>query len=350
MPSGPEKENVFTVNLIHAKEKFYSVRDKLTDELLVMIRGMGLLKWTCDKGALTYKELVSAYEANDEGRIEQANHMAEKLIEEFQAERSRRLRIFLVDANDKDEMIWKLTRFCESSRLVVVSGSMEDMKAVSESWNRCSSYGKDIVKVFAGVKNRAEDLQKRIEWLHEQLRQVENNVSSGEHRVYSDRDIRELISIAWEFDHIEMLTIGLCEEMERVERMVKWKASYALQEIRQIWTNMEDHRERFGGRETESGSRHSGHSRAGSSRMHVKYQLLMQIVGQKILKSVYIMEGEVPMFCRAKTTRCQPPAGIGNQRKWRPPRLEARLEIGNDRVSHRNDAKFPETHAQNICT
>ena len=249
MPNKSEGANVFTVNSDYATGMLRSLQKELTHEVVVEISIAELLCWVFATGAEKCKELAKAYDAKDEERIRRARQSVTNIIKEYQDKIRELFHGIDVDGNVKEDFLYKSHMFCSSSAHIALSGSVNDIKNVRERCKEGLTYANAFAERYRSEdrKRTARALQEDLKTATESFEKLDGTAHSGGvvDGTYSERHIRELISLAWSLDYVNMMTRRLRRVMAKEGPNVAHKARRASKQMKQLMGLMDQYAEKF---------------------------------------------------------------------------------------------------------
>ncbi|KAL5505091.1 hypothetical protein ACEPAH_7754 [Sanghuangporus vaninii] len=321
---------LFKINQDYAHEAYHSSCSALTDEILLKVRSVKLLLWQFDKGAASFGKYNRAQEAQDETRLRDARKEIGSLERQFQEEHQARLHIFYEDVKVKSERQEKMLQFLASSRDIFNNGTLEDKKAVEKMWDNGHRHATIMWSLYEHMETRVEQYQEKIEESLRKYKRINQSVSN-QHGAYSERDILEIVSLAWTLDHITTRAQKLFSERNVLSNLVR--AQTAKECIDGLMKEMEALHKEVKRQEQKRMKENLDRLRKDKRKeTHVKYEVRVKVDKVSFSSDVYVRDGQPPMFCAAKINESEPPRGAGGPEpmNWTPPVLEALLETTDD--------------------
>ncbi|KAL5532467.1 hypothetical protein ACEPAF_6037 [Sanghuangporus sanghuang] len=294
------------------------------------MRTVKLLLWQFDKGAASFGEFNRAQEAQDETRLRDARKEIGNLERQFQEEHWARLHIFYEDIKVKSERQEKMLQFLASSRHIVTNGTLEDKKAIEKMWGNGHRHASTMWGLYEHIEARVEQDQKKIEESLRKLTRIQQS-PLNQHGAYSERDILDLVSLAWTLDHITTRAHKLLSEGGGLSSLVRIQT--AKECIDGLMKEMEALHKEVKRQEQERMKENLDRLRKDKRKeTHVKYEVRAKVDKVAFSSDVYVRDGRPPMFCAAKTSESEPPRGAQGPQpmNWTPPILEALLETTDD--------------------
>ncbi|KAL5520976.1 hypothetical protein ACEPAG_8898 [Sanghuangporus baumii] len=294
------------------------------------MRTVKLLLWQFDEGATSFKEFSRAQEVQDETRLKDARKEIGNLERQFREEHRARLHIFYEDKGVKSDRQEMMLQFLASSKDIVSKGSLEDRKVVEKLWDDGHRHATIMWNLYEHIEARVEQLQTKVKDALRKVTRIEHSVFN-QHGAYSERDILDLVSLAWTLDHSTAKAYKHIREIGDLPSLVQ--AQKAKECIDELMKKMEVLHKEFQRQEQKRMKENLDKLRKDKRKeTHIKYEVRIKVDKVAFSSDVYVREGRPPMFCAAKTSEIEPPRAPQGPEpmKWTPPILEALLETTDD--------------------
>lgn len=334
--SGSDNGDVFQVNRQYFSGGLNLVLGLLTDYLFLETRSAHLILWVFERGAQKYGKLIEVHSARQENEqaIRDARREAENLVQEFERKHYEMLHTLFHDRRMQDARAEKLMNFCESSWHIADNGTLEDKKTVEKRWSNGLERAKAVWEVFKNMKDEVEKRNEELHELYKKFRIVEGSVLRFPNQTYSERDVREVVEVAFSLEVIQQRTEELLRQKQKEETRRRLKLGHADARIDELLKDTVKHKEAVDKDVQKASRKPSGASQSNQTETHVEYKVEIEIASESISRTIRIQDGQPAMFCDVNTERIayRPQRGLS-------PTLQAELEICDALVSHRTNTE-----------
>ncbi|KAL5528035.1 hypothetical protein ACEPAF_7171 [Sanghuangporus sanghuang] len=309
---------------------FKEISTHVIQKLLMDIRLAKLDHEHFKKGLDAFNQIVHALRYPlDNAAVAQASSATEALIKEFQEEYKSKMSIFKDKAHIEDHMT-EMNRRLILSKHVLANGSEDMRSSIINIWEGAHSQAKSAWNVYKPMEHQIENCYKETKEELQELVTIEERVIQNLSWNYTERDIRQLVDVAWKLRRIHKIGSGWLFDSNDPQGKELGKANSRLQKLMAEMTSLckqvDDERK------AKMDTNIKLLQKDKRSETHVKYEVYVKVDDAHFRTDVCVRNGQQPKFCAAKSRPFEPPVGMRDtgSSKWMPPTLEVQLATTND--------------------